>query len=824
MTSVPQWERIPGEMRNLNQWLLAAPDENGDLKVPTSCNLQTGAIVPGKSTGPETWLPFDFAVAAAKHYGLGIGFVISANDPFVCIDLDVKNEHNEPDPSKWTGPDVLQRHQFIVNTFDSYTEISQSGQGLHIWVYGAIGRGVRRDHVEVYSQERFIVCTGRVLNDKPIQERNQLVNLLASEMRQGRDQEIELVELPEEHSDEEIVSWLSNAVNGAKFNALCACTSDSRPRAGDGSYREMGYPTQSEADLALMSMFCFHSKSNIQCMRLFRMSGLAKRDKAMKDDVYLKRTLRIIRGRQSRETEAEEHGEQVAMTLLARMMADPEPAQAPQAQPAEVMPQPAAQTATPVPVVQAQALPAPTLTTFSAPVASSDSVPWPPGFVGAVARFIFESSYRPVREVAIVSALGLIAGICGKAWNIPQSGLNLYIILIARSAVGKEAMHSGISNIMHQCMNFNPNAFKIAQYVDFNEYASGPALVKAVAAAPSMLNVSGEWGKRLKMLAQEEGREGPMSSLRRVMLNLYQKSAHSSIVGGIGYSDKEKNVTAVNGVAYSMIGETTPGTFFESLTEHMMEDGFLSRFTIMEYDGARPSKNTAPRKSLSTTELEHLTHLLMTATITAGNAQVNMVQFDAESKAMLDEFDLECDREINKTHEESWRQMWNRAHLKVCRVAALLGAADCPTAAQVYRHHVEWALDIVRRDIAIMSRKLTSGDVGVSDISRERKLLSMIAQYFRDGNIASYNVPESLRKNSIVPRKYLQIRVGRVLSFAQHRFGATKALDDTLRSLVDSGYIMEMDKSKLVQDHGFHGKAFRVLDVPMDILNQSSKH
>ncbi|MDE2317292.1 MAG: hypothetical protein KGK06_12870, partial [Xanthomonadaceae bacterium] len=69
------------------------------------------------------------------------------------MDLDVKDE---------TPPEVLARFQKIIETFDSYTERSTSGRGYHIWLKGDIGAGRRRDGVEVYSQERFIVCTGNV--------------------------------------------------------------------------------------------------------------------------------------------------------------------------------------------------------------------------------------------------------------------------------------------------------------------------------------------------------------------------------------------------------------------------------------------------------------------------------------------------------------------------------------------------------------------------------------------------------------------------------------------------------------------------------------
>ncbi|MFX8539116.1 hypothetical protein ABTL98_18685, partial [Acinetobacter baumannii] len=85
--------------------------------------------------------------------------MLSAEDPFTCIDLDIKAD---------TPQEQCDRASSIIKTLNSYTEYSQSGKGFHIWVYGNIGKGLRRDNVEIYSQERFIICTGNTLKSEPI--------------------------------------------------------------------------------------------------------------------------------------------------------------------------------------------------------------------------------------------------------------------------------------------------------------------------------------------------------------------------------------------------------------------------------------------------------------------------------------------------------------------------------------------------------------------------------------------------------------------------------------------------------------------------------
>lgn len=737
----------------------------------------------GSSTDRSSWLTFETATAAAWHYGLAIGFVVAVDDPFVCIDLDVKNATNEKDPAKWTPNDVVQGHAMIMGTFQSYTERSQSGQGLHIWVKGPnFGKGCKRNFVEVYCQERFLVTTGDVVLDKPIRDdatAGEMVLALVERVRaEQKDSGIDLVEVESDLSDLEVVEALTAQSNGDKYVELCK-----------GDWAGMGFPSQSEADLALLSMLCYKSKSNEQVRGLFRMTGLGKREKATKNDVYLNRTLRIIRGRQARELAAEEHGEQVAAQLMQNIAA----MGAPVAEP--VAPVQSSQA-----VAYAQAQPLATV-----------ALDWPPGLVGDMAQFIYYSSPRPVREVAIVAALGLMSGICGRAYNIPASGLNMYIVLIARSAIGKEAMHSGISKIVAQVSQAGGPT--IQQFVDFANYASGPALMKSVAMKQSFVNVAGEWGHKLKAMAAEEGRTGgPLASLRTVMTDLYQKSAHGSIVGGMAYSDKEKNVASVSGVAYSMIGETTPSTFYESLTDSMMADGFLSRFLLIEYDGDRPEINYEPAERMHDSAVHMLQRVLDKVRDTGFG--VNRIYRTEQSGQMMHAFNLECDMQINSARtDEAWRQMWNRAHLKMMRLAALIAIGDYPEEPCVHPHHVAWATQVIRNDITIMTRRMRDGDVGLTDHSREQKVQSYISEYLSQDIPSSYNVPHAMKVAGIVPRKYLQIRSQKSPAFVTYKMGSARALDDTIRSMMDSGYLMEISREKLVNDYGFHGKAYRVLEV-----------
>lgn len=270
--------RLPAELRDLRQWCVAGPD-----KRPLTPDGRAAS-----STDPSTWSDFATACAAAGRSGSLPGFMLTATDPFCCIDMDVKDE---------TPPEHVARFDSIVCNLDSYTERSRSGRGIHVWVRGRIGKGRRRDGVEVYSQQRFIICTGNVLRDSPIVARQDILDKMVERMGAPATE----IELAGDNCPDYKLAERA-ATDQGELGQLFR---------GDWQGR---FPSQSEADLALVKLLLPLTDTPMECWCTFLLSALGKREKARRDG-YAKSTMGTAVAHLTADAERQRHGAEVAMSI-----------------------------------------------------------------------------------------------------------------------------------------------------------------------------------------------------------------------------------------------------------------------------------------------------------------------------------------------------------------------------------------------------------------------------------------------------------------------------------------------------------------------------
>lgn len=755
---------IPVELRQCAQWLVSGSD-----KAPVSPKTGLYADVRNRNL----FVSYEEACVYANQHGLNIGFALTPDDPFAVIDLD----------SAEADAEQVERQRKIYDSIDTYAELSRSQRGVHIWMRGSVPHGVRRDKVEVYSSDRYMICTGWTLKDAPVADGQELLNVLFSEMDRGLSL-TDLEDVDETISDQDVFEMAINAANGDKFDRLSR-----------GEWRDE-YPSQSEADFALMNMLCFYTRSNEQAMRLFRMTPLGKRDKAQRDK-YLEYMIRKIRAEQAPMVDLSEIDFSTLLNGNGKYEEGEELERFPNV---EIHPPHH-------PTPNGKHLPAPL-----------DFTP-PPGFMGELAGYIYNSSTRPVPEVATAAAIAMCAGVVGRQFNISGTGLNQYLILLAKTGVGKEDGPRGIERIFKAVRERIP---MIDDFVGPGSFASGQGMARTINERPCFFSILGEFGYTLQELSDVN----PTSltrEMKRMLLDLYSKSGKSGVVPPKAYSDKEKNTKMLYAPCVTLFGESTPEAFYEGLSLHHIESGLIPRFLIIEYQGDRTDRNPRAFEAPPPALVARFSELAEIALRMQANQSWQDVELDSGAKHILDLFDAECDERIRAGANEAIRQLWNRAHLKALRLCALLAVVDRPHAGMetadgkigcvISPEEALWAVNLVSADAHRLSARFEAGDVGEGDSKQMADLERVIRDFVHRpiGELEKYGVTPTMKYHGCVPYVYVQRRVLPLSSFRKDRRGATSAVRAALVDLCEQGKLVEMNKLQAQQTFGSSGKVYKIV-------------
>lgn len=146
-------EAIPDVLGQIDRWVCWRRVMRGGraTKVPVDAKRSThNAAV----DDPTTWGTFEEAVACYQRGGVdGIGLVLTGDDDLLAFDLDHCRDATTGAIEDWA--------QEIIDTLNTYTEISPSGTGIRLLARGRLpGKRRRCGRVEAYETGRYVTITG----------------------------------------------------------------------------------------------------------------------------------------------------------------------------------------------------------------------------------------------------------------------------------------------------------------------------------------------------------------------------------------------------------------------------------------------------------------------------------------------------------------------------------------------------------------------------------------------------------------------------------------------------------------------------------------
>jgi putative DNA primase/helicase len=299
MSSIPEHQyklQAFAELQQYHQWVCYIFVSRGQKITKPPMNPNVPEFPPRKErmadvTIPATWAPYEATIAAwiaSKTYK-GIGFVLTAQDPFCAVDLD-----HCIDPKTFKIAPWARR---ILKLLNSYSEVSALGTGIHIFVRASLHEtaqalGIadpnaikhKKGDVELYDRERYLTWNGKHIKGTPeaIEERQDQINELYFELfyiEEEKKDEAEQRPAPPTQplpqaifpNDATLIRLAENARghNGRLFSQLWSGNLTSY-RKKDSN--EIDY---SRADLALCSILAYWTqKDATRIDRLFRQSAL----------------------------------------------------------------------------------------------------------------------------------------------------------------------------------------------------------------------------------------------------------------------------------------------------------------------------------------------------------------------------------------------------------------------------------------------------------------------------------------------------------------------------------------------------------------------
>lgn len=324
-----------------------------------------------------------------------------------------------------------------------------------------------------------------------------------------------------------------------------------------------------------------------------------------------------------------------------------------------------------------------------------------PGVLGTFVDLCNRTAPKPQPQFAVQAALAFGSVVLGRRYRTTRNNWpGLYFVNIGKSASGKEHARTVIDAVLSDA--------GLGRLIGPSGYTSDSAVFSSLYHQPAHIAFIDELGELLGN-AKAQGNYLKRSSIK-ALVEVW------GLMGGTmrpqGYSTMalrpdqraEMAERCVHRPSLTLLGMTTPKTFYDSLTESAIEGGFLNRLIIVESTIGRQLSRDADPLDVPDSLVEWCRAVrdgqggnLSGLDATADQVPVpRVVEFSPEAREVFRRYERENLAAQDLLEPEGLAEMEGRSVEKALRVSELLAVSDNVTHPVIQVQHAQWAIDYVR--------------------------------------------------------------------------------------------------------------------------------
>ena len=339
-----------------------------------------------------------------------------------------------------------------------------------------------------------------------------------------------------------------------------------------------------------------------------------------------------------------------------------------------------------------------------------------PGVLGEVVKYSAETCIKRQPQFDVQTALALGAVAMGRRFITDNNNMSgLFFLNIGKTGCGKEHANTVIEDVLE-------HSGKI-ELRGPNGYTSATGVLSALLSKPAHLAVIDEFGSML----QSAGAKGNQHKKDALTMMMEAFGRQTKTIRNLSYatinmteSQRKSMEVEVKRPSLSLIGMTTPETFYEALSGKDIASGFLNRFVIVESKRRRelsrkPSRIDPPASVIAWVKA------CSEASGDAGNLQDNgaefppepvLVPFTAGAERLFREYEQRINDRQDAMKMAVQADMLNRTREIAMRVSMIVAVSLGDK--EISETAAQWAIDYVdyyaTQTLEALTVNLSEGD------------------------------------------------------------------------------------------------------------------